>query len=506
MNRKIGVILSFVYTGLEVIVTFIITPYIIRMLGNAEYGVFKLCESITAYLLLLDFGVGQAVIRYISKCRIYNDKDCIAKMSGLFTLIYCGIGVVTIIIGFCLVFFVPDIFGNGMTSSELSTMRILLTLTTITAAVSLGTTGFSNIIIAYEKFKYQKLLIIMQLLARGVLIYFSLEAGMGSVGIVAVQLFLTVVIRMMMIFYVLFVLHIKPVYRYIDKKMIREVVGFSGWIFLMMISTHINRYLDQILLGSLVYASAALIAIYSLGLQIEFYFEHIGYAMNNILMPGVIKFMEKKPTSENICDEMVRIGRYVFALLAFVWLSYYICGQKFIDLWVGSDYYEAYYVSLLLMTVSTFTMTQAIGDNMLTALNELKEWSLYNVAVIVLNVVISVALIGWNPILGVLIGTVFSMFFSGIVIKNYLYIKKMNINIIEYYKRLLNNIWICIALTVIVGIAIDEFIGGDGWMKLIIEVLIISIVYGISMWNYGLNDSEKSYIRHIVSVKKCNDY
>ena len=54
MNRKIGVILSYIAMVFEVLSTLLLTPFIIRDLGEAEYGVYKLSASIVAYLLLLD--------------------------------------------------------------------------------------------------------------------------------------------------------------------------------------------------------------------------------------------------------------------------------------------------------------------------------------------------------------------------------------------------------------------------------------------------------------------
>ena len=73
MSRKAGVIMSYILMIFEVLSTLLITPYLIRELGQAEYGVYKLVAAITAYLLLLDLGIGSATTRYIAKYRV--DKD-----------------------------------------------------------------------------------------------------------------------------------------------------------------------------------------------------------------------------------------------------------------------------------------------------------------------------------------------------------------------------------------------------------------------------------------------
>lgn len=82
MNRKIGVILSYVLMVFEVLSTLLLTPFIIRTLGQAEYGVYKLAFAINAYLLLLDLGIGNAIVRYIAK---YKSEGNVKKERQFFS-------------------------------------------------------------------------------------------------------------------------------------------------------------------------------------------------------------------------------------------------------------------------------------------------------------------------------------------------------------------------------------------------------------------------------------
>ena len=75
MNRKIGVILSYVLMFFEVLSTLLLTPCMLSTLGQAEYGVYRLSGTIVAYLLLLDLGVGNASVRFFSKYRANNDIE-----------------------------------------------------------------------------------------------------------------------------------------------------------------------------------------------------------------------------------------------------------------------------------------------------------------------------------------------------------------------------------------------------------------------------------------------
>ena len=61
---KWGIILSYLLILLNTLFGFLVTPYMISCLGEAEYGVYKTISSLTASLMVLDLGLGSTVTRY----------------------------------------------------------------------------------------------------------------------------------------------------------------------------------------------------------------------------------------------------------------------------------------------------------------------------------------------------------------------------------------------------------------------------------------------------------
>ena len=152
MNRKTGVILSYVLMAFEVFSTLILTPFIIRSLGQAEYGVYKLALSLNAYLYLLDLGVGNTAIAYISKYRANGDKLSERKFIGISTLFYAVISVLTLVAGLLLTKALPEIFGAGLSGEEVQLAQELLKITVLGTAFVLLTAVYNNALIAYERF------------------------------------------------------------------------------------------------------------------------------------------------------------------------------------------------------------------------------------------------------------------------------------------------------------------------------------------------------------------
>lgn len=348
MGRKTGVILSYILILVEVISTLFLTPFMLRTLGTAEYGVYKLSAAVNAYLMLLDLGVGNAVTRFISKYRVENDKQSERIYLGVVTIFYLAIAVCAIVVGAILILIFPQAFATGLTHEETILGQKLLGITMINSIITLATTAYANVVIAYEKFLVSKGSVILQVILRMILSFVVLEMGLGSIGLVIVHLILTVIFRSYFVFYVFCVLHLKPLFKGIKKSFVKEIVQYSSLILLQMLATQINATVDQILIGMFVQTSTIIIGVYSVGTQVVQYYQSIGSSFNGILMPGVVRLMNDKPDAEKVTKEMVRVGRILFMVIAPIWGCFLILGKQFIVLWAGSGQMEAYYVAVIL--------------------------------------------------------------------------------------------------------------------------------------------------------------
>ena len=498
MNRKIGVILSYVMMIFEVLSTLLLTPFIIRTLGQAEYGVYKLSASVVAYLLLLDLGVGNAITRYIAKFRASGEKEQSQKFLGVATIYYTVIALVALIAGVVLIAVFPKAFAKGLTASEIKLGQELLFITMINAAVTLGTAAYNNVIIAYERITVSKGVPIIQIIVRMALTVVMLKGGFGSVGIVMVNLLMTVVCRGFFIIYVLFRLKLRPKFKGIEISFVKEIILYSSMILIQMIATQLNATVDQILIGSLVASSAAILAVYSVGTQVTQYFQSMGTAFTGVLMPGIVKMVESGVDSKTLTDEMIRIGRIILIVLGLIWGGFLACGQQFITLWAGADNSNAYFVAVILMTAYMFILTESIGTQILWAMNQHKEQAILKGIIVLLNILLTVVLIKWQPLIGATIGTFISLVLGDVVVMNVIFRKKLKMNLGYYYKGLTKGILPCIAVATAVGFVARHFLKNGGWISLLLEVAIICLVYAVCILMFGMNTYEKNMVLSVL--------
>lgn len=94
---KAGVVLSYTSMFLGYAISILFTPIMLRLLGQSEYGLYNLVSSVVSYLGLLSFGFGSAYVRFYSRYRVRDQQEEIAKLNGMFLLVFSVIGVVALL-------------------------------------------------------------------------------------------------------------------------------------------------------------------------------------------------------------------------------------------------------------------------------------------------------------------------------------------------------------------------------------------------------------------------
>ena len=104
-QRKLGSIISYVQMFLGVVISLIYTPYMIKILGQSEYGLYNTVASTISMMSVLSLGFNSSYIRYYSRYKEEKNTEGIYRLNGLFILIFSVIGAIALACGLY-------IFGN----------------------------------------------------------------------------------------------------------------------------------------------------------------------------------------------------------------------------------------------------------------------------------------------------------------------------------------------------------------------------------------------------------
>ena len=500
MNRKTGVIFSYLLMAAEMLSSLLFTPLLIRSLGQQEYGTYSWVMSITAYLYLLDLGIGNSIVKYAAEYRIQKDEKKQRKFLGLITVYYLLIGIILLGIGMILQNNFGLILKKGFDTREIVIAKQLFQITVLNAAATLFFGAYQKIILAYEKFMVAKSLDIVKVCFRMILGITVLMTGGNSVGVAEVHLSVTTVVGVIGVIYVFKKLRLLPSIKGMDKVFVKEIVGFSSIILIQMIATQLNAMVDQVLLGILVPSATVVLAVYGTGILIPQYVQNIAANVNGVLMPGIVRMVQEGRNSKAIEAEMIRISRILFIMLAFIGVTFGVYGELFISLWVGEGYEQSYLVAILILIPQIFILSQSIGSQIMWALNKHKVQAYLKLAVAIANVGLSIVMIKWNPLLGATIATAITLILGDICVANFVYKKYIKISIIRYFSGVLKGTWICLVISAIVG-GLVHCIVPNNWIGFLSGCGVMTCVYLGLMLLVGMSEYEKALIKGILKIK-----
>lgn len=463
----------------------------LRLLGQSEYGLYQLVYSVVSYLSLLSLGFGSSYLRFYSRYKAQNDEDGVAKLNGMFILIFCSISVICILCGTVMVRNIRTIFGTGLTESEYATAKVLMELLIINLALTFPNSVFNCSITAHEKFLFQKLLILLQNLFSPFLTLPLLIMGYGSIGMVSVTTLLTFVLLISNMFYCFKKLHVRFAFHGLKISLFKEMWVFTFFIFLNQIIDQINWSVDKFLLGR--FAGTTAVAVYGVGGQINTLYLQFSSSVSNVFVPKVNRIVAETNDNTELTTLFTKVGRIQFIVLGLILTGFVFFGMPFVNLWAGEGYGASYAVALLLIIPVTVPLIQNLGIEIQRAKNMHKARAVVYLAIAIANVFISIPLIKFFGPEGAALGTAISLFAGNIIFMNWYYHARIGMNMFYFWKEIAKFIPALIAPCV-VGIAIMKFVNTTGLVKLGVFAVVYAAVYGLSMYFFGMNEEEKQLV------------
>lgn len=147
-------------------------------------------------------------------------------------------------------------------------------------------------------------------------------------------------------------------------------------------------------------------------------------------------------------------------------------------------------MTVILLVAGYIPAVQSIGVNIQNAMNMHRTRSIVYFLASVGNVLLSIQLIPRYGVTGTALGTLIAILMCNGLFMNIYYQRKIGLDIIEFWKQI-GSMLLPMLPAVICGILLNKFLPMQRWSVLFVQLLIFAIVYGVFMWFFGLNETEK---------------
>ncbi|KMO85527.1 teichoic acid transporter [Megasphaera cerevisiae DSM 20462] len=502
-QRKMGAVLSYVNIIASLLVGLLYTPFMLRLLGQSEYGLYSLIGSVVGYLSILDLGLSNTIVRYTARNRVIGNDNSEAELNWLFLFVYLIIGIITAILGSILYANIENLFGNTLSMGEMERAKVMTLLLIFNLTFTFPLSVFGSIMQAYERFVWLRIINIVRVLLNPLIILPLLIVGYGSVMMVVVSTILNFICLLTNVYYCFHYLHIKfkrGKYQYLFLK---EIMIYSFFIFLNVIMDKIYWGTGQFILG--IVSGTLEVAIYSIAMQFMMMYMNFSTAISGVLLPGVTMMIANQTSSEELTNLMIKIGRLQYIIISYILLIFFLVGKEFLYLWAGKNYLSAYPIILLLMGALFIALVQNAGIAILQAMNLNKyRMTVYSIIAFV-NVIVSIPLAKMYGGIGCAIATPLALVISTGLIMNRYYQKKIHINVKLFWKSIGSMTSSAILLLVISYLYQYFVVLTYSWMHFAIEFFVYSSIYFLLLFVLNMNSYEKKIFYTIFDRIKKRD-
>ncbi|WP_165157863.1 oligosaccharide flippase family protein [Parabacteroides sp. ZJ-118] len=494
---KAGALLSYVLLGLNTLIGLLYTPFLLRMLGKSEYGLYSLAASVIAYLTVLDLGFGNAIVRYTAKFRAEGKKEEQYEMFGMFFLLYLVISLIAFIVAMIMVGNVDAVFDANMTAGEVSRMRIILLLMAFNLAFTFPMSIWGSIITAYENFVFQKSINIARTLLNPLVMVGLLFWGYKAVALVVVTTIFNVLTLCINYIYCKRKLRVKLYFKRFKWGFLKEVSIYSFWIFLNAITEQIYWGSGQFILG--VFQGTAAVAVYAVAIQLKNMYYMFSTAISTVLLPKVTAMVTKGVSEKEVSDMFIRTGRLQYIVMSFILTGFILLGRPFIQMWAGIGYDQAYLIALLFFIPTFVPLIQNLGITILMAQNRLRFRSLLILIASVLSLLVAIPCSKKWGAIGCAMATSLAIVFAYGIILNIYYQIKIHIDIKRFWREI--GRMSIVPLLIIAGgwclVAQSDIQGFSCWGM---ACLLLGMVYIPLFYRFSMNDYERELFKKPVKA------
>lgn len=492
---RVGAVMTYINMAIGSLIPMFYTPIMLQLLGQDEYGLYKLSSSVTSYLSLISFGIGPAVVRYFTKYRTEGDKEGEENIFGLFNVIFGIISAITLIVGLVIAFNIGNIYSDALEVNQLFEMRILVIILSMTTSLGFLCTPYTSLVTSHEKYIFLQIINILITVIVPIVNLIVLFFGLKSIGMVASSFAINIIVQIVYIIYSRRVICIKPRYKSMPKNLIKEILVFSLWVFVANIVNQLYNTTDTLIIGAIPVLATVGVAVYNIGVTFSNMMTNFSLGLLGVLTPKVNSMVFSHKSNTEITDLMIRIGRLQCYIVSIVCTGFIAFGQPFIKLWAGAGYEEAYWVAICTMIPSCIPLVQNVALSVIVAQNKHRFRSLTYLFIAIINVFGTLFCVNEFGIIGAALVTGAASVLGQGFIMNWYYWKKIGLEIPRFWKEVLPLYFMPIVLCVCTLI-ISNFINFYNFYIMFVGIVIYSVLFIVLNWIFVMNDYEKDIFRN----------
>ncbi|MCK9332185.1 MAG: hypothetical protein M0Q19_03300 [Candidatus Cloacimonetes bacterium] len=497
---------------ISITISIFLTRILFLGLSREEYGFWALLWSIFGYSLLLDFGFGTAVQKHTSECNVNKDWNKFNRIVSTVFFTYALFAVLIIIFAILLSFNIQRVFGFDI--SNIDYFRNVTILFGIGSAICFPFGFFTEILRGLQKMHARNIIqttfLILNFVGMAIMVHLKLNLR----GMVFVALGTNFLSSLTMMFTVQKLIpNFSIRWRYYDKSLLRSVMGFSLFAYLITFTNLIILKTDQLVIS--IFGSVALVAVYQISIRLADTYQKFSAQFLDNLGP-VSATLFAAGNKSKMTEIMLQSNRLMGLISSMLVIPLLVFVKPLLNIWLNLDHTSGMICAIILL-VSMYTLLffRSSSVYVLLMANEHKVLAFIACLEATLNLGLSILLIKtlpgilmyWNihledsAIIGVALGT----FIPNILLAFLFNIPKAcrfaGINAREYFKITVGPTAAISLITLAFALVIYNVHYPAHLLTVMLYIVLCMTIFLALTWTLGLKKWERDQLLQLINRK-----
>ncbi|MBI2861565.1 MAG: oligosaccharide flippase family protein [Chloroflexi bacterium] len=387
------------------VITFVLTPYILNILGAERFGLWALTFAVTSYFSLMDLGVSESFIKFVAEHHTRHEPDEINRVVTTGLVFYVAVATIIAVLGFAAAPWLISLFriSPELESEALFVLRGAFFVICFANAMNV----FQGVVSGLQRMDVSNLSIFAVSFQYGTGVLLVLRLGYGLKGLIINQIImmaLNCLLLFLASFRLLPTLSLRP--RFFGLATLRKLLSYGLKVQAGRVAYLIGGQVDRLLIGY--FLPLTTLALYDIAGRLVSGVKTIPLLPAIALIPAASE-LDARADLASLRSFHRRSAKYLVLLAAPLVFFTFFAATPILLLWVGPGYDPAVWVIRALLVGNFVHLLTAVGTSVARGMGKPGMEMRYSIVVVVIDVLLGVLLIGNFGFVGVLLATPISL-------------------------------------------------------------------------------------------------
>ncbi|MBI3240810.1 MAG: oligosaccharide flippase family protein [Chloroflexi bacterium] len=379
MNRlqrsSFNIIFSAAGWAVPALLNFLSTPILLKLLGEAAYGLQTLVAVVIGYLTVMDMGLDIPVTKFLAEDHARGDSESENRLLNTTLQLYTGIGIV----GMVIIMLAADVLARRVFEVPDELIRqavVVFRLAGVGFLASVMSMWGKAIANGLQRYDVASKISIAANLAGVTIGLAAVYAGYGVTGYVFIRVLVSLLTG---VAYLISAHQLIPGFRLrlaIDMPILQRVKSYASFGLILRLTGLIVGGLDRTLIGA--WLGVAAVALYAVPALVSAAFSQLIGNMLHFIFPMASELYSTNQF-EALQNIFIRSMRFVAGLATAMIVPLLVLGDLFLNLWIGPNVtvQSAAVLRLLLLTAYFQAVAAVLTNNFVVGTGRISVFSVY---------------------------------------------------------------------------------------------------------------------------------